>query len=234
VTHILPTLWPGFSRLLLALFFGSIIGWQRQVHGSPAGLRTHILVCVAANLLTSVDFMTPGFQGKLPAAVITGVGFLGAGTILRSDKGDSVHGLTTAASVWATAGIGIALGAGGAATYMGAFVAILVLGTLSAVYSLEEFALRHTRQRNLTVKVASPDDTDVDETIDRFVCAIKDMGVAVEKMRKEKKSDDKSSVLVHLRLHLPDGFSPEKILRAATSDDGVIEAQWEVQTMGHL
>src|ERR1700722_12403269 len=114
----LPTFLPLFLRIGLAFLLGGAIGFERQMRGQPAGLRTHILVCLGAALLGLVDSINPYVQGKIAAQVVSGVGFLGAGTILRSDRGVPVHGLTTAASLWCTAAIGIALGYGGISVWM--------------------------------------------------------------------------------------------------------------------
>ncbi len=103
-------------RLLLATFLGAIIGFQRERSHKPAGLRTHILISLGSALFTVVSIM--GFTGtvdpaRVAAGVVTGVGFLGAGVIFRGMRGDTpVVGLTTAASIWVSAAIGIAAGAG--------------------------------------------------------------------------------------------------------------------------
>jgi putative Mg2+ transporter-C (MgtC) family protein len=103
-------------RLLLSAVLGGIIGFQREQYHKPAGLRTHILICMGSALFTVVSIM--GFTGpvdpsRIAAGVVTGIGFLGAGVIFRGMKGDNhVMGLTTAASVWITSAIGIAAGAG--------------------------------------------------------------------------------------------------------------------------
>ncbi|HEY5999099.1 MAG TPA: MgtC/SapB family protein [bacterium] len=105
------------TRLLLGTLLGGGIGLERQVHGRPAGFRTHLLVCVASVLLMIVSQSLAGGEdgarfdpGRLAAGAITGVGFLGAGVILKS--GLSVHGLTTAACLWMVSAIGLAVGAG--------------------------------------------------------------------------------------------------------------------------
>jgi len=96
-----------FLKLVLSLLFGGVVGFEREAHGRAAGLRTHILVCVGSCLimLTSV-YMFNAYKdmaacdpSRIAAGVVTGIGFLGAGTILRY-RG-SVIGLTTAASIWA-------------------------------------------------------------------------------------------------------------------------------------
>ena len=98
-------------RILLALALGSIIGFQREREGKEAGLRTHILISVGSALFTVVSIY--GFGGdpaRIAAGVVAGIGFLGAGTILKTGGG-VVRGLTTAASIWITAA-GLAAGAG--------------------------------------------------------------------------------------------------------------------------
>ncbi len=108
-------------RLLLGALFGGIIGFERQVHGRPAGFRTHMLVCLALVLLMIVSenyyFLIETDASYLridPARIamgaITGVGFLGAGVIVKT--GVTVQGLTTAASIWMVSAIGLAVGSG--------------------------------------------------------------------------------------------------------------------------
>jgi putative Mg2+ transporter-C (MgtC) family protein len=102
-------------RLLLAAIFGALIGWQRERAHKPAGFRTHILICMGSALFTVVSIF--GFGGsvdpsRVAAGVVTGIGFIGAGVIFRGMRGDQVVGITTAASIWVTAAIGIATGVG--------------------------------------------------------------------------------------------------------------------------
>ena len=218
-----------FIQILLAFFIGSVIGWQRQLHGSPAGLRTHILVCVGATLLTVVDMLhSSTFQGKIAAAVVTGIGFLGAGTIIHSDKGDAVRGLTTAASVWVTAGIGIALGVGGLSTWIGAFVAFLVLATLSIVYQIEDIALRNKRNRSLTVIISRPEGGNIDAIIARVIGQFTGAGAVVQSVAKDPKSQHQGETVIHCELRLPDGFQPALILQACAGDADVVQANWDL------
>ena len=109
------------GRLLLGALLGGGIGLERQVHGRPAGFRTHLLVCVASVLLMTVSQSLGGGSGpggeafrfdpgRLAAGAITGIGFLGAGVVLKA--GLSVHGLTTAACLWIVSAIGLAVGSG--------------------------------------------------------------------------------------------------------------------------
>ncbi|HEY3176650.1 MAG TPA: MgtC/SapB family protein [Candidatus Polarisedimenticolia bacterium] len=120
-------------RLALAVLLGGIIGLEREASDKPAGLRTNILICVGSTLMMILsirvahDFAVAAADpSRIAQGVITGIGFLGAGTILHSRGG--VTGLTTAATTWAVAGIGLALGSG---FYLLAFTsAILILGVL--------------------------------------------------------------------------------------------------------
>jgi putative Mg2+ transporter-C (MgtC) family protein len=122
------------ARLLLAVLFGAVIGLNRRLHGKPAGLRTHSLVALGAALavLASAHLTGSGDHGADPFSrvaqgVLTGIGFLGAGVILR-DPGDSrVHGLTTAAAIWVTALFGLASGAGAYREIAAAFVLVLLV-----------------------------------------------------------------------------------------------------------
>ena len=101
-------------RLLLAVALGAVIGYQRERTGKPAGLRTHILICVGAALFTVVSlygFGAAADPARVAAGIVAGIGFLGAGAIIRREEG-TVAVLTTAATIWAVAGIGLAAGAG--------------------------------------------------------------------------------------------------------------------------
>lgn len=127
------------ARLFIALAAGAMIGVERSYHGRPAGFRTHALVCVASSLLMLVTvyegrwFVSHGMQRvvvdptRMAQGIMTGIGFLGAGVIMK--EGLSVRGLTTAASIWITAAIGILIGIG---FYFPAALATgITLGTLS-------------------------------------------------------------------------------------------------------
>ena len=100
------------QRLLLAAALGAAIGLEREYRRKPAGLRTNILIGLGSALFTSISMaMTAGGgSDRIAAQVVTGVGFLGGGAILRS--GSNVHGMTTAATIWVNAAIGVAAGTG--------------------------------------------------------------------------------------------------------------------------
>ncbi|MFC1704463.1 MgtC/SapB family protein [Candidatus Omnitrophota bacterium] len=129
-------------RILAALLCGGLIGLEREIkHKWGAGFRTHILVCIGSTLIMLTSFYVFDIYkdvarfdpGRLAAAVITGIGFLCAGTIIR--QGDSIAGLTTAASLWIVAAIGLAIGCG---FYTGATIGtVVVLITLMVLRGLE-------------------------------------------------------------------------------------------------
>ena len=131
--------WEMLIRLVLSAVIGVVIGWNPQRAHKPAGVRTHILVSLGSALIMMVSlelFLRYAEQsrnidpGRIAAQVVTGIGFIGAGTIIHAEGG-LVRGLTTAASVWAVAGIGLACGAGmymlaglGTATAAGALAVV--------------------------------------------------------------------------------------------------------------
>jgi len=118
-------------RLLLATALGAGIGYQRERAGKAAGLRTHILIASGAALFTIASIF--GFSGavdpsRVAAGVVAGIGFIGAGVIFRGSRNEGAAGLTTAASIWATAAVGLAAGAG---LYLISVIAtIIIVGTL--------------------------------------------------------------------------------------------------------
>ena len=131
------------SRLFLAAVLGGVIGFERQKHNKRiAGLRTHILVTVGSALIMLVSiYIFEAYAGKanvdpgrIAAGVVTGIGFLGAGTIIRS--GENVQGLTTAASLWTVSGIGLAVGCG---FYIAGFTASII--TLATLYLLRKIPI---------------------------------------------------------------------------------------------
>src|SRR6201996_1571167 len=128
------------GRLLLAAFLGGVIGIDREYHHKPSGVRTNLLICFGAALFTFLSSVVAGEgstnKGQIASNIVQGIGFLGAGLIIRNR--DRVSGLTSAATVWAVASIGMACGAG---LYIPAvFSTVLVLGALEGVGFLEKNA----------------------------------------------------------------------------------------------
>jgi len=124
-------------RLLLATALGAGIGYQRERADKPAGIRTHCLIALGAALFTVASIFGFGNgvdSSRVAAGVVAGIGFIGAGVIFRT-SGDWVAGLTTAASIWVTAAIGLAAGAG---MYLIAFLAALLAAGVLLIPKLRE------------------------------------------------------------------------------------------------
>jgi len=139
--HDLSRLLPAFLlRCLVAAVCGGIIGIERERKNKPAGFRTNILICLGSSIYMAVGLLLPG-QGpgsdptRIAAQVVTGIGFVGAGCIIQS--GPHVRGLTTAATIWVVAAIGIVVGAG--FPLLAIMAAVIVLGTLVLLRRVEHW-----------------------------------------------------------------------------------------------
>jgi len=122
--------WPGdVLSIILAVVLGAAIGLEREISGKAAGLRTNVMICLGAAVFTIISKQMAGETGavtRIAAQIVTGVGFLGAGAIIRDRAG--VLGLTTAATIWLVASIGMACGAGfHALAVISTFIAVIVL-----------------------------------------------------------------------------------------------------------
>ena len=108
-------LWTIMIRVIAATFLGALVGFQRERAGKPAGLRTHILVslgCAVVVLACSASGMDMAGESRVIQGIVTGIGFIGAGSILKVSEERDIRGLTTAAGLWLTAAIGVACGLG--------------------------------------------------------------------------------------------------------------------------
>ena len=134
---LLPAPWAATGLTLIALVAGGVVGAERERREKPAGLRTLILVCVGSAAFTMASYSfttTTGDSGRVAAQIVTGIGFLGGGVILRETAG--VTGTTTAATIWVTAAAGMVAGAGWAGASLA--LAALVRTTLEALYVIED------------------------------------------------------------------------------------------------
>ncbi|WP_051235851.1 MgtC/SapB family protein [Paenibacillus pinihumi] len=151
--------WDLTLRILISAALGGLIGLEREWSNHAAGLRTHILVCIGATvimLLSAYGFtafveeanvrMDPA---RLAAQVVSGIGFLGAGAILRT--GSTISGLTTAASIWVVAAIGLCVGAG--FLFTSVLATVIVLVSLFLLNKIETQMLRHRRHHEVMVKI---------------------------------------------------------------------------------
>jgi len=126
------------ERFVLAVVLGGIIGYEREQVGKSAGLRTHMLVALGSTMFTLapiVGGMTIESAGRVIQGITTGVGFIGAGTILKRPDSLEVQGLTTAATLWLTAALGVAVGVGQVwLPILGVIIALVVLQVVGAIW----------------------------------------------------------------------------------------------------
>ncbi len=123
-----------YTRLAVAALLGAAVGWERTLDYKPAGLRTYALVALgSAAFLVAAGGLTPD-STRVMQGIVTGIGFLGAGTILRGDR--TIHGLTSAASIWLAAGLGVLVGCGQYGVAV--FLAVLTLAILRVFRVIED------------------------------------------------------------------------------------------------
>ena len=205
-------------RLLLSVVLSGCIGIEREKLRRPAGIRTHILVCIGSTLvmLTSIHLVRtyPNIQvDRLGAQVISGIGFLGAGTIIM--QGNSVQGLTTAAGLWAVACIGLAIGSG---FYLGGIAAtLMVLITLILFKKVEESIMR--KSNNLIISIIV---TNKLEQIKNIYKIIEDMRISIKKI--EFSEDDSGDLItLDMNLKLPNYGVKDDLINKIVSQDGVMK-----------
>lgn len=200
-------------KLGVGALLGGFIGWERERHGRPAGIRTHMMTVIGVVLFSEVSkVFSEGDPSRIAAQIVTGVGFLGAGTIMRN--GPEIRGLTTAASLWAAAAIGMAVSAGGVFVLVAAFATVLSLFTLAVVDRLE---LRINPGGHGRLLVATLESAEV---VGLLVEAITCVGVAVKGVRTESLADG-------VRVHLVLTGDQDDISQAATHCPGVRMIEWK-------
>lgn len=202
------------AKLGISVLLGGLVGLERELHGRPAGIRTHMLVALGATLFSEVSrAFAPSDAARIAAQIVTGIGFLGAGTILRT--GGEVRGLTSAASIWAVAAIAMAVSLGGVFLAIGTTATVLALATLRFVYLLENRIAPSLKEHDLIIALDSRDRlAGVCEAIQKRAGRIG--GVRILR-------DDASSAEIELELH---GSAPE-MMRAVTACPGVLAASWK-------
>lgn len=183
------------GAVLLAVLYGGAVGLEREIQGKPAGLRTNILICVGSTLFTQLSMgmvvgSPAGDPSRIAAQIVTGVGFIGAGTILHS-RGE-VTGLTSAATIWVVAAIGVALGAG--ATFEATGVTLLLIFVLAPLGRIEKYLRVRSEVSHLRVQVA-PDP----EEIRRVESTVREAGLEIMETRSEIGDDDRITVFITAR-----------------------------------
>ena len=212
------------ARLVLALILGGLIGLERQSHGRPAGLRTNILVCLGSAAIIvafqklfqdsslnaeSVIRMDPA---RAAAGVITGIGFLGAGTIVKSET--FIRGLTTAASIWVVAAVGIILG-------LGQYDIALVLTALVLVTLMGLHHLRISSDRYARIELAGPGTAPPETLLDEL--AALDLSLRREGYAVDRDGGWRAVFSVRYR----DPATPRRALARLAARDGVTRVSWE-------
>lgn len=206
-------------RLVLAMVIGGVIGLERGSHRHPAGFRTHMLVCVgAAMAMLTNDFIVTGLgfvsdPARIGAQVITGVGFLGVGTIFLTGK-NQVRGLTTAAGLWPSACLGLALGIG---FYTGAFIgALLIFISLALLPRIEQFFYHHWGSMKIYLEAR-------DATLLLEIWALmKEEKIHIQDM--EKNENDvitPMGVALTVTVMLPRGYERKKIIQKIRDKEGI-------------
>ena len=205
------------ARLALAVVLGGAIGAERELNDQPAGLRTHMLLTIGACLFTLISAY--GFGGRtdpsrIAAQIVTGIGFLGGGAIVR--HGLTVKGVTTAASIWATASVGLAIWAG--SYVLGVGGAVLVVGTLFGLRRADVVLQRWgvSREEYLIEAMPGFDMERLAEVGRREKVALRGM---------ERQEDD-DAIRITLLVKLPPGYRPARLLDALSRVEGVDHVEW--------
>ena len=212
------------ARLFLAAIISGLVGYEREIHGRLAGFRTHILVCVGSTLimLTSMyifeiyrGLATPD-PARIAAQVVSGIGFLGAGTIIRFKA--SVRGLTTAASLWTIAGIGLAVGSG---LYVPAAVTtVIVLATLFFLNIFEKSLIRKDWYKVIAVetKAGASQLEEIRSVLAEYEVEVKDFEV--------QKSASSDNLVLKITLKLLTSEYDEEIISRVRQLDGIKKVNW--------
>ena len=213
---------------MLAAVLGGLIGFERELSDQPAGFRTHMLVSVGAALFTLAGaYGVEGFFEDIPtrvrfdptrvaAQIVTGIGFLGAGAIIQ--QGFSVRGLTTAASLWVTAAVGLSTGLG---YYWGA--AVTAVFTVAALYLLKRmrgalFGRLRKGEARLTVRMGD------NLRLAQLVDVLELRGSSIDSIKFADDEDEAKQLVA--KLTLAPGVSPEEVVTRASEVPGVLAVDW--------
>jgi len=206
-------------RLVSAVLLGSAIGFERQHRRKSAGLRTHILVCLGSCLVTilsvnmyaSVQGYTNADPARLAAQVVSGIGFLGAGAIIKD--GFTIRGLTTAASLWVVASVGIAIGAG---SMVGATVTtVLVVMVLEVLPRIE--SLYHLGPTALAITIKS---LDKPGQVGRIGSYFGSQGISIKEIHLEPVGE--GIILIPLTIVLPNRNITDQMMTDLADIEGII------------
>ena len=215
-------MWGALVRMLLAVICGGIIGIERERKRRPAGFRTHILICLGAALtmLTSqyiyLELKLFTDLARLGAQVIAGIGFIGAGTIIVT-KRRQVKGLTTAAGLWTSAIVGLAIGAG---YFEAALIATVLMIVVELVLSrLEYFIISTAKGINLYVEYKEA------ETLMQMTEYLRARNVSVTDLQITKSGAETRNPCAIFSLELPRKMTHDKLMTALSGIEGVVSVE---------
>lgn len=218
-----------FTPLWVAILLGGVVGLEREWRGRPAGLRTHILVCLASTFLIYVsrNLETSAPDGgsivldptRLGAGIVTGIGFLGAACVVRA--GDIVRGITTGACIWTVSGLGIVIGYEAYGVAVVSTVAILFVLVALDVF---EGLIPPVIYRRLVVRGVAPE---MSALADSVRAVLEGQGLRVQELSGRRKTKDEPfELIVHVRSR--DALQGPRVLDAVSGVEGVIGAEWLV------
>jgi putative Mg2+ transporter-C (MgtC) family protein len=213
------------ARLVLALVLGGLIGLERESHGRPAGFRTHILVSLGSSLImilsiyafspTRLSGVLDYDPGRLAAQIVSGIGFLGAGTIMR--EGPTVRGLTTAASLWVVAAIGMAAGAG--VYFPAVMTTLLVMITLFFLSKLER-RLLPTKRQAIVIEIS-----DEPGQLGAIASALGQLDIQIRGVEFEQKSQ--GHTLLELSMDFPPKLDKLRLIEMIQGVNGVLSVSYK-------
>jgi putative Mg2+ transporter-C (MgtC) family protein len=225
-----PLIQLDFTPILISMLVGGVLGLEREMHGRPAGLRTHILVCMTSTLLIYGSRAIPQEflenreiarlvmdPNRIGAGIMTGIGFLGAASVIRA--GDIVRGITTGATVWSTAGLGVVIGQGEYALAIGA--AGLMLIVLAVMDKLTR-GIRPVIYRRLTIRgLRSEMPTlaqSVEELLERYSIRVQDLSGT------RGRDDEPFELVFHVRCR--NQFQAPQMMEQIADLSGVLSVEW--------
>lgn len=204
-------------KFILAVVLGGIIGWEREMVNKPAGLRTHIIVCLGSTLITIVSTTLTGSDpGRIAAQIVSSLGVLGALVVLREGQ-QIIRGITTAVSMWFMGGVGVAIGAG---KYFPAIVSTIALYIILVfLKSLEGRLLGHGRGKILHIRATNRPGLigDIGKTLGAYKVDIVDIKLQI--------TEDIADIV--LQVTSPDKFDPSGMLCEMQRLEGIRSLGWD-------
>lgn len=205
-------------KMALAILFSGIIGWERETNDQPAGLRTHIILCLGSTMMTIVSIRAVEDLGgveptRIMAQIVSGIGFLGAGAIMR--LGLTVRGLTTATTLWSIAGVGLAVGAG---YYLPAFIAVSTMYIV--LHYFDALAAYAISGHNMHLSVIAKSDPGCVGEVEALLMT---KGVQIRSLRAHARTK-KGTIEIEGLVKLPPQVDPGQVVEALLEMDYITES----------